>query len=129
MATCEKDKFIVDKSMSNEFILTIKQDSSTLPMVIESTDTFELKLIKLKDDFVAGSVTLIPNSSGSIEIENAANGKLKVILSDELVNTLETNKGDRADYYYAKALYRIAIDCNTTNNGNFVARIEQVYVR
>ena len=44
---CTTDKFIINRQMLNEFIITIKQNDSTLPMTIEDTDTFELSLFKL----------------------------------------------------------------------------------
>lgn len=113
-------KFIINKGMSNEFIITIKQDGTTLPMVIYAGDTFVSKLFKMSDGSVVATL--------ATTVEDASNGKIKIVVSDEVVNGLKVERGDKADYYYAKPLYRLAIDCNTLNNGKFVAKVDKVYV-
>ena len=113
-------KFIINKGMSNEFIITIKQNGTTLPMVITGTDTFNVKLMKLKDGTVVANPT--------VSVHDANNGKIKVVFSSDSVNGLEVSKGDKADGYYAKAGYRLMIDCSTANNGKFVAKVAKVYV-
>ena len=45
---CTTDKFVINKSMSNEFIITIKQNDSTLPMVIYPADTFTVNFYNLE---------------------------------------------------------------------------------
>ena len=45
-----------------------------------------------------------------------------------LVDSLEIARGDRSDYYYEKPMYRIAIECNTVDNGKFVAKVNKVYI-
>lgn len=106
--------------MSNEFIITIKQNGTTLPMEIMDTDTFEAKLQKLNDDSVVATPT--------VSIYNKSNGQIKVVFTNEMVNSLTPDKGDKADGYYAIANYKLAIDCNTSNNGKFVAKVKKVYV-
>ena len=113
-------KFVVSKGGSNEFIITIKQNGTTLPMAIEPTDTFNAKLLSIKDGSVVANLTT--------NIVNAQNGKIKLILSSETVDWLDTERGDRADYYYSKPLYKLIIDCDTVNNGKFIAKVHKVYV-
>lgn len=113
-------KFVVSKGTSNEFVITIKQNGTTLPMVIESTDTFVAKLLTLCGGEVVTTLTT--------SVINAQNGKIKLTLPDSVVTGLKTEKGDRADYCYSKPLYKLVIDCNTVNNGKFVAKINKVYV-
>ena len=113
-------KFVISKGMSNEFIITIKQDGTTLPMVINVGDTFVTKLFKMSDGSEVATLTTT--------VENANSDKIKVTISDTIVNRLAVERGDKADYYYSKPLYRLTIDCNTLNNGNFVAKIDKVYV-
>lgn len=113
-------KFVLNKGMSNEFIVKIKQNGSTLPMTITDTDTFTAKLQKLSDD----SVVAIP----TVSIHSKPNGQIKIVFTDTMLNSLEVDKGDKADSYYAKATYKLAIDCNTSNNGKFVAKVKKVYV-
>lgn len=126
---CTNDKFVINKDSINEFIITIKQNDSTLPMVIEPSDTFELKLVELKSNNKIADITMTDNPSvGVISVYDAANGQILVKMYDELVDTLNVERGDRADGYYNKATYRLAIDCSTANNGNFVAKVNKVYV-
>ena len=76
---------------------------------------------------------IVDQCLGFLHSEAPRAGKVEVLLlvdvvSDEVVNGLEVERGDKADYYYAKPLYRLAIDCNTLNNGKFVAKVDKVYV-
>ena len=113
-------KFVITKGTSNEFIITIKQNGTTLPMAIEPTDTFDAKLLSMKDGSVVTTLTT--------SIVNAQNGKIKLTLDSNAVNGLSIERGERADYYYSKPLYKLVIDCNTVNNGKFVAKVHKVYV-
>ena len=122
-------KFVITKGIANEYYITIKQDDSTLPMVIEPTDTFEVKIFKLKDSALVATIGMIAGTDGQISVYDAANGKLKIVLSDTLVTALVMERGDRADYYYSKPIYRLVIDASTVNNGDFIATIDKVYVR
>lgn len=122
-------KFVITKGIANEYYITIKQDDSTLPMVIEPTDTFEVKIFKLKDSALVATIGMIAGTDGQISVYDSANGKLKIVLSDALVTALVMERGDRADYYYSKPIYRLVIDASTVNNGDFIATIDKVYVR
>lgn len=122
-------KFVITKGIANEYYITIKQDDSTLPMVIEPTDTFEVKIFKLKDSALVATIGMTAGTDGQISVYDDANGKLKIVLSDALVTTLVMERGDRADYYYSKPIYRLVIDASTVNNGDFIATIDKVYVR
>ena len=119
---CTTNKFIINKGMSNEFILTIKQNDSTLPMLITDTDTFTLKMYKLED---SSEVTGLDNV---ISVYDTNNGQIKITLDSAIVSGLVGEKGGKEDRYYLRPTYRIAIDCNTINNGAFVAKIPLVYV-
>ena len=120
MCNNNTNKFVITKGMDNEFIITIKQNGTTLPMEIEGTDTFEAKLISISDG--AEVATLTTN------VINAQNGKIKLVLSESQVDGLNMERGDRADYFYSKPLYRLIIDCDTVNNGKFLAKVKKVYV-
>lgn len=122
-------KFVITKGIANEYYITIKQDDSTLPMVIEPTDTFEVKIFKLSDSSLVATIGMTESVDGQISVYSAPNGKLKIVLSDTLVAALVMERGDRADYYYSKPVYRLVIDASTTNNGDFIATIDKVYVR
>ena len=122
-------KFVITKGIANEYYITIKQDDSTLPMVIEPTDTFEVKIFKLKDSALVATIGMIAGTDGQVSVYDDVNGKLKIVLSDALVTALVMERGDRADYYYSKPIYRLVIDASTANNGDFIATIDKVYVR
>ena len=113
-------KFVITKGTSNEFIITIKQNGTTLPMVIEPTDTFDAKLLSIKDGSEVATLTT--------NVINARNGKIKLVLSKTQVDGLNIERGDRADYFYSKPLYKLVIDCDTVNNGKFLAKVKKVYV-
>ena len=122
------NKFVINKNLVNEFILTIKQNNETLPMVIDSSDTFEAILYKLSDESEVGRVSLVENTNGVIEIYDASNGQILIKLYDTLCNTLVSERGTKADRYYLRPTYRLSIEANTLNNGNFVAKLREVYV-
>lgn len=113
-------KFVINKGMSNEFIITIKQNGTTLPMTIDVGDTFVTKLVKLSDGNVVASPTTV--------VSSAANGQITVTFSDVEVAALVAERGARSDYYYSKPMYKLVIDCDTMNNGKFVAKVPKVYV-
>ena len=52
----------------------------------------------------------------------------QVVFSQLEANGLLAERGDRADYYYSKPMYKLVIDCDTVNNGKFVAKVAKVYV-
>ena len=121
-------KFVINKGLVNEFIITIKQNNETLPMVIDPSDVFEVILYRLSDDSEVGRVSLVENTNGVIEIYDAPNGQILIKLYDALCNTLVSEKGTKADRYYLKPAYRLSIEASTLNNGNFVAKLREVYV-
>lgn len=124
----DSNRFVINKGMNNEFIITIKQDDSTLPMVITVADTFTASLYKLDTKVKALSVSKTSTASGQITVYDAANGQIKITLSSAAVSALVSERGDKVDKYYLKPTYRLAIDCVTTNNGSFVAKLNNVYV-
>ena len=127
MATTD-DKFVINKGMVNEFILTIKQNDSTSAMEIDPTDTFEVRLYLLETNELVSTIDLDGSTEGSVEVYDATNGQILVKLEDALVDSLITERGKKPDRYYLRPTYRLAVDCSTINNGNFVAKIANVYV-
>lgn len=124
----DSNKFVINKGMNNEFIITIKQNNSTLPMVIEGTDTFIAKLYNLETKELVLVVTGDATDNGQVTVHDAANGQILIVLNNTTANELVSERGDKIDRYYLKPTYRLAIDCDTVNNGNFVAKIAEVYV-
>ena len=128
MATAVKN-FTINRGLKNEFILTIKQNDSLLPMIIEYSDTFKLTMFN-RDTEVVEAVLDMDDAKvdGYIAIHNDANGQIKIVMNPTLTSTLEKERGPKEDRYYLKPTYRIAIECDTLNNGNFVAKLENVYI-
>lgn len=129
------DKFIINKSLLNEFTLTIKQQDSTLPMVIDASDTFTAHLYKLDTNVeVDAGITIVPapyygtDGEGNTTGPFYDNGKITLTFDQTKVGTLVSNRGSKADRYYLKPTYRLAIECETVNNGDFVAKVDNVYV-
>lgn len=127
---CTTDKFVINRQMLNEFIITIKQNDSTLPMIIEDTDTFKLSLFKLDTEELVATVNQTDNANtGIISFYDKPNGQIKITLYNTLVDSLTSKRGDKVDNYYLVPTYRLSIECSTVNNGNFVASVDKVYVK
>ena len=123
--TTDSNRFVINKGMNNEFIITIKQNDSTLPMIIESTDTFTVNFYNLETQKIEVSAS---TADGKVTVYDDANGQILVSLHKDAVAGMTSERGDKVDKYYLKSTYRMAIDCSTVNNGNFVAKIASVYV-
>lgn len=118
--SCASERFTIVKGLYNEYIFTIKQTGTTLPMEIDAGDTFIARLYKLEDGSELDILT--------VAVEDAANGKLNVSISAEDTAQLDDEKGDKADRYYSRPMYKLVIACDTLNNGKFLARLPLVYV-
>ena len=128
MATSVKN-FTINRGLKNEFIMTIKQNDSLLPMVIEYSDTFKLTMFNRDTEAIEAVLDMDDAKvDGYIAIHNDANGQIKIVMNPALTNKLEKERGPKEDRYYLKPTYRIAIECDTLNNGNFVAKLENVYI-
>ena len=122
--------FTITKGIKNEFIVTIKKDNSLLPLVIDSSDTFSLKLINRDSEIVEYTINSIDdtNINGFISIDDANNGKIKIIMESAMTSLLIKERGHKADRYYLKPTYKLLLECNTLNNGVFPVVVHDVYV-
>lgn len=119
--SCYTDKFVITKGQDNEFVFTIKANGSTEPMAItEGTDTFEASLVLLSDQSVALTKVL--------DTVDALSGKVGLSITALEADALINGRGSAVDRYYLKPMYKLVINCNTVNNGNFLAKICEVYV-
>ena len=130
MATAKSvSNFTINKGLTNEFILTIKQNDTLLPMIIEYSDTFKLLLINLDTDQIESTIDMdSTKADGFIDVYDDANGQIRVTMNPMLTNRLEKERGAKADRYYLKPTYRMSIECNTMNNGNFVIKLKNISV-
>lgn len=120
MSLCGSNKFEINRNTTNTFVFTIKADSTTLPITIDPSDTFEALLCKLSD----GSVVLSKNMS----VSDAPNGKVTLVLTPTETAALTSSRGAPEDRYYVRPNYSLVLNCNTVANGQFTARIAYVYV-
>lgn len=128
MVTAVKN-FTINRGLNNEFIITIKQNDSLLPMVIEYSDTFKLTMFNRDTEAIEAVLDMDDAKvDGYIAIHNDANGQIKIVMNPALTSKLEKERGPKEDRYYLKPTYRISIECDTLNNGNFVAKLENVYI-
>lgn len=119
---------MINKNMDNEYVITIKANGSSLGMQIDPTDTFEVSLYEKCTDELVATIDMEDSDNGVVTIYQESNGKINILLKQKLVDSLVKTKGDRVDGCYPKSGYRLLVKCSTVNNGNFVARIDNVYV-
>ena len=121
--SCNTSDFVITKGLDNEFIFTIKQTGSSLPMEIVTDvdpDTFTAKLVRLEDQVEVLEIELV--------VTSALSGRVKLLIPAASTVGLESKRGDEIDGYYLKPAYKLVIDCDTQNNGKFIAKICEVYV-
>lgn len=121
-------KFVIDRGMDNEYIITIKANGNTLGMQIEPTDTFEVRLYRKCSDELVATVDMTEDVNGVVDVYQAAGGKIRILLKQALVDNLVASKGDKVDGCYPKSEYRISVICDTANNGKFTAKLANVFV-
>lgn len=126
MPQTNANNFTINKDIQNEFIFTIKQNDSLLPMIIDLSDTFSFKIYDLDTDELFKEVNMTSSQDGIITIFDAANGQIKVVLNSDPLFRKE--RGSKEDKYYLKPTYRILIEGTTTNNGLISAKVPFVYV-
>lgn len=122
--SCDVTKFSITKGSLNTFSFVIKQDNSTLPLVIEPGDTFLATLSTLGPNSVSyPQVTL-----KALVVTDSANGKIDLVITMAETSDLVMDMGDKVDKYYVRPTYKLLIECVTVNNGNFIAKVNEVYV-
>lgn len=120
--SCDVARFTITKGMDNTFIFTIKANGSTLPMEIQGTDTFKASLILL------GATDNVAVIEKNLTVINAMGGRLSLVITAAESLALISDKGSKTDRYYIRPTYKLLIDCNTVNNGAFIAKVAEVYV-
>ena len=121
MAVCSVNKFTITRGVDNEFFFTVKANNSLLPMVIEPSDTFQVKLVRLDDNTTA-------DINRPLEVVDAANGKLRFLVTEAESMSLLSERGQKEDRYYLKPVYKLLLEAATVNNGSFIAQLGKVYV-
>lgn len=94
-----------------------------------TVDTFDAKLITLETGEIVLELGAVATANGSkLTIKNEASGKIELLLTEADIDGLIVDKGPKVDRYYARPSYKMVIECNTVNNGEFLATIPYVYV-
>ena len=118
--SCDVANFTITKGVDNSFTFTIKANGTTLPMEIIGGDTFTATLALLSD----GSTVL----SKSLTVLDALSGQVLLTLTAAETANLISEKGTQTDRYYVRPTYKLLLDCHTTGNGDFLAKVPEVRV-
>ena len=119
--SCDVAKFTITRGLDNTFVFTIKADGSTLPMVMTAEDTFSANLVELE----TGTSVLTKALTKDADLSS---GKVYLTITAAENSALTVCKGSKTDRYYLRPTHKLVIDCSTTNNGDFIARVPEVYV-
>lgn len=114
------DRFIITRGVDNTFVFTIKQNGSTLPIVVDSGDTFVGILRDLTTDAIV--------STKNLTVESAENGRVRLEYLSTETNSMVRDRGGKEDRFYLRPVYSLTLVCNTLVNGEFLARVNSVYV-
>ena len=125
--SCNIARFTITKGVENTFVFTIKANGSTLPMVIEDNgatpDTFQATIWSLDPEAVA-----VPFLTKALLITDASAGQVTLTITAAEAAFAVADVGSKADRYYLRPVYKLIIDCNTLNNGKFIAKVPEIYV-
>lgn len=116
----EDGRFVITRGVENTFIFTIKANNSTLPIVIDSGDTFQ----SILRDIVTGDIVI----TKSLTVESAENGRVRLVYSQSETGNMTPNRGPKEDRFYLRPVYSLTLVCSTLVNGDFLAKVNSVYV-
>ena len=114
------NRFIISRGVDNTFIFTVKANNSTLPIEIDPSDTFIGILKVLESD----TAVLTKN----LTVESALNGRVRLDLTEVETSALIRERGGKEDRFYLRPVYSLTLVCNTVANGEFLAKVNSVYV-
>lgn len=118
--TAVNDRFIITRGVDNTFVFTIKANNSTLPIEIDSGDTFVGILRDLTTDAIVSTKNLV--------VESALNGRVRLEYTQSETTAMTRDRGGKEDRFYLRPVYSLTLVCNTLVNGEFLARVNSVYV-
>ena len=120
---CDVAKFTITKGVDNTFVFTIKADGSTLPIDV-ATGTFTATLVNLSTQANVIGLTDVTLS----KLAPTTNGKVSLVITSAQSDSLVGERGSKADRYYTKPTYKLVITCDGTENGDFIAKVPEIYV-
>ena len=89
-------------------------------VIVDPGDTFTATLSNLSD----GTTVL----TKALAIVNALSGKVSLVITSAEAAPLTGERGSKTDRYYLRPTYKLVIDCSTANNGDFIAKVPEIYV-
>lgn len=143
MATLTPFKFVVTKNIDNTFVFTVKQDASTLPQDLTNY-SFVVGLYKINSDTLGNYVDttktlessiaangIVTKTLGNVDVvKDNIGGKITIVIPQADAATLVSDRGSKADRFYAKPTYSFIIEgVDTTDvTKTFIAKVNEVYV-
>lgn len=119
-ATNRDNRFVITRGVDNTFIFTVKANNSTLPIEIDSGDTF----VGILRDIETDSVVITKN----LTVESALNGQIRLEYTNSETAAMTRERGPKEDRFYLRPVYSLTLVCNTLVNGEFLAKVNSVYV-
>ncbi len=113
--------FTIIKGKALEFSILVKENGTTIPLVLNVLDTFSFSLVDKKTN--TKYVT-----DKTMTIIDAPNGEVGGVISAIESATLPTKRGAAEDGYIPRANLRLIVSGNTQAQGEMTASIEDVYV-
>ena len=121
--SCNTARFTITKGVENTFVFTIKANGSTLPLVISYTDTFQATIWSLDPEAAA-----VPFLTKSLIKSSPSAGQVTLSITEAEAAGAVVDVGSKADRYYLRPGYKLIIECDTVNNGKFIAKVPEIYV-
>jgi len=115
----------IPKGINYAFTITVMEKDSFLPENLTNMNiaASTFKLITLKDSCV------VTTGTTTLSIEDAINGKVKILLDSTLTGSLVYERGEAVDGYYAKPTYQGVINIKFTDSTpERTAIVDKVYV-
>ena len=116
----DTSRFIVVKGLDNTFVFTIKGNGTTLPLEIQPNDSFMAHF----RDKESGNIIL----SKEMDVVSASEGKVTLLVDSNETYMFDGVKGGKVDRFYLKPNYSLLLECDTQQDGKFIARVEDVYI-
>lgn len=119
MATVTEFTIIQGKQL--EFTIIVKENGTTMPLVLDPADTFTFSLVnkKTNEKYV---------DSKAMTITSALNGEVTGIISATESATLPLKRASAEDNFIPRPNIRMVVHGNTLTQGEMTAYIEDIYV-
>jgi len=114
-------EFTIIQGKALDFIIQVKENGTTMPLALNTADTFTFSLVDKKT-----MVKYISNKA--MLITDAINGEVMGIISAVESTSLPIKRSMAEDGYLARPNMRLVVSGTTLLQGEMTAIIEDVYV-